>query len=217
MRKLHRSPPPHSLSLDDVTQRERKWAVWMTNFKQEERRTARPMLYIYASIRFHWLRLILYHALLDSPTHAASSSAVLARSVSHIIRAYTQAATDDRFLSSWPDLRRITTCGQLVFLLLDAGELVNDEAQELLTMVLELLRGLVTKCPMAEDVEKTITDLMRLSDLTAPRPAPPVELRVSGSASFPNVFDYSVLPAPDQWLCDLSIDSLMSDTYDFAA
>jgi hypothetical protein len=66
-------------------------------------------------------------------------------------------------MRTWPDLRRITTCGQLVLLLYDSEELVKDEAEDLLAIVLRLVAELAAKCPMALDLEETLAQPMRLA------------------------------------------------------
>jgi hypothetical protein len=109
------------------------------------------------------LRCLLHYSLLHSPPYSASSQALLARSVSHIIRGYAKCATDHRYTPSWPDLRRITTCGHLVLLLHDAEEYVRDEAEDLLSFVLKLVAGLKGNCPMAMDALTMLTRLMRLA------------------------------------------------------
>ncbi|RSH80796.1 hypothetical protein EHS25_006965 [Saitozyma podzolica] len=129
----------------------------------------------------------------------ALSSALPAPSVSHVIRAYPQSATDYRNMRTWPDLRRITTCGQLVLLLYDSEELVKDEAEDLLAIVLRLVAELAAKCPMALDLEETLAQPMRLA---APQPALALFL-----------YDYSVPPLSDDWSFDATFVSLVDGSY----
>jgi hypothetical protein len=42
------------LSTDFVLETEARWDKWTKAFREEQGRVSRPMLYIYATIRFHW-------------------------------------------------------------------------------------------------------------------------------------------------------------------
>jgi hypothetical protein len=105
MIKLHRAPLSNGLAAEYISQLGGRWSIWLKDFKEEKARMAGPMLYVYATIRFHWcvrysfdavarslvcsrLRCLLHYSLLDSPAYSASSLAIVARSVSHIIRSY---------------------------------------------------------------------------------------------------------------------------------
>lgn len=41
-------------SAEFVLETEGKWGVWMSLFRDEQAATPRPILYAFASIRFHW-------------------------------------------------------------------------------------------------------------------------------------------------------------------
>lgn len=54
MTRLHRAPPSNGFTAEYISQLDRRWSVWLKEFKEEQARMAGPMLYVYATIRFHW-------------------------------------------------------------------------------------------------------------------------------------------------------------------
>lgn len=99
---------------------------------------------------------------LNSPHLAQSSLAILARSVSHILQSYAASTSIQRFTASWPDLRRIVTCGQLAVLLYDQGELIKPELENLFHTMFGLLHEIRPLCPMAADATNSFRQMIRM-------------------------------------------------------
>lgn len=99
---------------------------------------------------------------LSNPYLAQSSLAILARSVTHIIQSYAASIAIQRFTASWPDLRRIVTCGQLAVLLYDRGELIKPELETLFQTTFSLLSEIRPLCPMAEDATNSFRQIIRI-------------------------------------------------------
>lgn len=101
---------------------------------------------------------------------AQSSLAILARSVSHILQSYAASTAIQRFTATWPDLRRIVTCGHLAVLLYDQGELIKPELEGLFQTMFSLLHEIRPLCPMASDAAHSFRQITRiLSELYPPK------------------------------------------------
>ena len=46
--------PGMQMNVEFVLETEAKWNRWAGAFREEQERMARPMLYVYANIRYHW-------------------------------------------------------------------------------------------------------------------------------------------------------------------
>lgn len=88
----------------------------------------------------HRIRLLLRAPCLSHPTLGASSTPIVARSVSRILTTYASLNANNLFHAYWAQLRRITTCGQLLVLCHTARELSRHETEELFAIVLALLK-----------------------------------------------------------------------------
>jgi hypothetical protein len=85
------------------------------------------------------LRIVLYAPLLSQPNRATRAISVLIRAVSQILHTYEDLTSFDQLRPSWPQLRIITTCGQILILALAAGELQRTEATRLFGLVFDFL------------------------------------------------------------------------------
>lgn len=86
------------------------------------------------------IRLLLRAPCLSHPTLGASSTPIVARSLSRILTTYASQSASGLFHACWTQLRRITTCGQLLVLCHTARELSRHETEELFAIVLSLLK-----------------------------------------------------------------------------
>lgn len=86
------------------------------------------------------IRLLLRAPCLSHPTLGASSTPIVARSLSRILTTYASLNANNLFHACWAQLRRITTCGQLLVLCHTARELSRHETEELFAIVLALLK-----------------------------------------------------------------------------
>lgn len=91
------------------------------------------------------IRLLLRAPCLSHPTLGASSTPIVARSLSRILHTYASLAATNLFHPCWAQLRRIVTCGQLLVLCTTARELGRSEAEELFAVFLALLKEHIGK------------------------------------------------------------------------
>ena len=99
------------------------------------------------------MRILLHYPRisLNYPT----SNAMVARSVSQIIFTYSALASQGYLNPSWPQLKRITVCGQLLILLCSSGEVGVVEANNLLKILVELLDGHAALWPIVASIQTT--------------------------------------------------------------
>lgn len=99
------------------------------------------------------MRILLHYPRisLNYPT----SNAMVARSVSQIMFTYSALASQGYLNPSWPQLKRITVCGQLLILLCSSGEVGVVEANNLLKILVELLDGHATLWPIVASIKTT--------------------------------------------------------------
>jgi len=83
------------------------------------------------------------------------SSVVVARSVTQILHTYSSLASLGYLNPSWPQLRRITVCGQLLLLLCASGEMSSLECSHLLKILVELLDGHAALWPIVTSIKAT--------------------------------------------------------------
>ena len=81
------------------------------------------------------------------------SSVVVARSVTQILHTYSSLASLGYLNPSWPQLRRITVCGQLLLLLCASGEMSSLECSHLLKILVELLDGHAALWPIVTSIK----------------------------------------------------------------
>lgn len=161
---------------------------------------------------------------LNNPYLAQSSLAILARSVSHILQSYAASTAIQRFTASWPDLRRIVTCGQLSVLLYDQGEVIKPELENTLQTMFGLLAELQPLCPMAADATTAFRQIVRVLRESSPPHSrglwergqidgsgltvrmPNGEDATTPQADLPFLFDYSLPPPFEQWIYPMPSD-----------
>lgn len=77
---------------------------------------------------------------LSHPTLGASSTPIVARSLSRILHTYASLAASNLFHPCYAQLRRVVTCGQLLVLCYTARELGRNEAEELFAVYISLVK-----------------------------------------------------------------------------
>jgi hypothetical protein len=80
---------------------------------------------------------------------------MVARSVSQIMFTYSALASHGYLNPSWPQLKRITVCGQLLILLCSSGEVGVLEGGQLLKILVELLDGHASLWPIVSSIKTT--------------------------------------------------------------
>ena len=85
------------------------------------------------------------------PEAQATTYIYLSRAASHIIHLYTELNSFGRLDPSWPQLKRIDTCGQILILCCSKGDLHPLEAQNLFEKLVKLLETHVETWPDAAD------------------------------------------------------------------
>ena len=83
------------------------------------------------------------------------SNVVVARSVTQILYTYSSLASYGYLNPSWPQLKRITVCGQLLLLLCASGEMSSLECCHLIKILVELLDGHATLWPIVSSIKAT--------------------------------------------------------------
>ncbi|ORX37997.1 hypothetical protein BD324DRAFT_413359 [Kockovaella imperatae] len=94
----------------------------------------------WALIRVSMLSIMLRSPLLYHETLGSSSLSIVARSASTVLRVYWDLTLIGKLEPCWPQLRRITTCIQLVILTCAEGHLHPTEARDLLSIGIDLVR-----------------------------------------------------------------------------
>lgn len=97
------------------------------------------------------MRILLHYP--RSTIGIGTSTIILARSVSQIIHAYSNLASYGYLNPSWPQLRRISICGQLLVLLAASGEIGTFEGNQLLPLILNLLDGHAALWPIVHEMK----------------------------------------------------------------
>lgn len=77
---------------------------------------------------------------MNHPTLGSSSTPILSRSASHILRIYRQLAGEGLLNPCWVQLQRILTCIHLIILTYSAGHTHESEAKELIDVGVEFVR-----------------------------------------------------------------------------
>ncbi|ORY27117.1 hypothetical protein BCR39DRAFT_589368 [Naematelia encephala] len=104
----------------------------------------------WAQLRYNWLQIRLNSLMLIDSTLAAHAYPHLCRAVSQILNCYTELHNLKQLNTSWPQLQRISTCGQILILCMAAGELHKLEAENLFNMLLCLIAEHRPAWPEAE-------------------------------------------------------------------
>jgi len=90
------------------------------------------------------------------------SSVVVARSVTQILYTYSSLATYGYLNPSWPQLKRITVCGQLLILLCASGEMDTLECNHLIKIIIRLLDGHAILWPIVSSIKVTYAQVARV-------------------------------------------------------
>ncbi|BEJ13893.1 hypothetical protein CspHIS471_0310670 [Cutaneotrichosporon sp. HIS471] len=174
---------------DFVLSTESRWWPLMRECGDERNDRLLASIHPYADIRFNWIRLLLRAPCLSHPTLGASSTPIVARSLSRILHTYASLAATDLFHPCYAQLRRIVTCGQLLVLCHTARELGRHEAEELFAVFLGLVkehRGKFDFIPRLIASFESVGELLGLVIPAAPQPA------ARFNVDLPIMFDYSL-------------------------
>ncbi|KAL1412130.1 hypothetical protein Q8F55_003131 [Vanrija albida] len=169
---------------------ESRWWPLMRECGDERDDGMLALIHPYADIRFNWIRLLLRAGCMSHPTLGASSTPIVARSLSRILHTYASLAATNLFHPCWAQLRRIVTCGQLLILCTTARELGRSEAEELFAVFLALLREHVGKFDFIPEYIAAFEAVGAFVGLSVPV-APPAATRVT-LPELPFMFDYSL-------------------------
>jgi hypothetical protein len=86
-----------------------------------------------------------------SPGRANQATIYSARSVTSILAIHTEAAQIGKLDPSWPQLKRIITCGQVLVLCCARGEVQQLEGVDLFTKLIALLEAHVEFWPVVRE------------------------------------------------------------------
>lgn len=100
-----------------------------------------------SSDSYHWQRLLVRAPVVNDPLLGLSSLPLMVRSASQLIRGYSALFDSQRYI--WPVLARVAGSGNVVVQSFARGELPRNEAEELLALVLSLLKKLELRLPAA--------------------------------------------------------------------
>lgn len=96
------------------------------------------------------LRILLYYPRLRRSSGPASEALVyLLRSASNIIHIHSELAHMGKLDPSWPQLKRIITCGQVLIICCARGEIHALESAGVFSRLIDLLEGHMTLWPSA--------------------------------------------------------------------
>ena len=180
---------------------ESKWLGYMSEWRLSSASAPATAgtITLWASIRFHWwvpLRVLPYSRLwillrypcLSHPLLGASSMPIVMASVGHILSIYTTLDELSSLNPSWPQLRRIITCGQLLILCQDEGAVPLSDFLRLAQLTFALLEKHAELWPVAGEVLASLK--LAVSDIdNSQSPLPRLTLgdelppRVSASAN----------------------------------
>jgi hypothetical protein len=98
------------------------------------------------------LRILLYYPRLGRSAGAAAEASVfLLRSCSNIIHIHTELSHMGKLDPSWPQLKRIITCGQVLIMCCARGEIHALESAGIFSRLIDLLDSHATLWPSAAD------------------------------------------------------------------
>jgi hypothetical protein len=98
------------------------------------------------------LRILLFYPRLRRSVGAAAEASVfLLRSCSNIIHIHTELSHMGKLDPSWPQLKRIITCGQVLVMCCARGEIHALESAGILSRLIDLLESHTTMWPNAAD------------------------------------------------------------------
>jgi len=98
------------------------------------------------------LRILLYYPRLGRSAGAAAEASVfLLRSCSNIIHIHTELSHMGKLDPSWPQLKRIITCGQVLIICCARGEIHALESAGIFSRLIDLLDSHATLWPSAAD------------------------------------------------------------------
>lgn len=86
-----------------------------------------------------------------SPGRANQATIYLSRSLASILNIHTDAASIGKLDPSWPQLKRITVCGQILVLCCSRGEIHRLEGADLFQKLIALLQAHVDFWPTAAE------------------------------------------------------------------
>lgn len=106
----------------------------------------------WAEMRYHWLRLLLHIPRMNlSSGRAAQATMYATRSAINILNTHSEAASMGKLDPSWPQLKRIITCGQVLVLCCAKGEIHSMEGVALFIRLIALLEAHVEFWPVAAE------------------------------------------------------------------
>lgn len=98
------------------------------------------------------LRILLYYPRLRRSSGAAAEAQVyLLRSCSNIIHIHSELAHMGKLDPSWPQLKRIITCGQVLVMCCSRGEIHALESAGIFSRLIDLLEGHISLWPSAAE------------------------------------------------------------------
>ena len=100
---------------------------------------------------------------LKHPSFAANSLATMARAAGHILWIYHRLASVARYQPSWPQLRRIVTCGQILILSWTLGDAQHAETKTLYEMFQRLLRIHMDRWPISRELGTAFSSVATLN------------------------------------------------------
>lgn len=113
---------------------------------------------------------------------------IIARSVARILNTYASIVTTKHFHPCYSQLRRITTCGQLLVLCHTARELNRGESEHLFGVLLQLLNAHMDSFDFIPGLIASFKSIGMFLGLTIT----PETARAPVHAEVPIMFDYSL-------------------------
>lgn len=148
-----------------VQSKQEEWSAVLVFLRSQQTSGMTRVKHGWAELRYHWyvlcsssneaddrLRILLYYPRLGRSAGAAAEASVfLLRSCSNIIHIHTELSHMGKLDPSWPQLKRIITCGQVLVICCARGEIHALESAGIFSRLIDLLESHATLWPSAAD------------------------------------------------------------------
>lgn len=152
-----------------VRGKQEEWSAVLAFLRNQKTSGMTRVKHAWAELRYHWyvkitflcnsclldrLRILLYYPRLRrtaSASATAEASVFLLRSCSNIIHIHTELSHMGKLDPSWPQLKRIITCGQVLIICCARGEIHALESAGIFSRLFDLLEGHIALWPSASE------------------------------------------------------------------
>lgn len=144
-------PSVDTTSLQYITATEAQWVPYLRDIRHNNPESSKAKSG-WAQFRYNWLRVLLYIPHIGHAHYSAQAFGAIVRAVTQIMYTYNDLIAAKQLNTSWPQVKRLVTCGHLLILSYEAGEIHRREAQSLFQMLVDLLDKHKETWPVCTDL-----------------------------------------------------------------